>query len=131
MSLGVCLKASNALYKQNKLDFLLEFIPQIILLMVLFGYMDLMIICKWLTDFTNREHEAPSVISMMIGMFLNGGAIDNGQVAVVGSNSGQQALSILFLIIALICVPVMLIPKPFIIDKQNRDHKLAHEDHGI
>jgi V-type H+-transporting ATPase subunit a len=78
MSLGVCMKASNALYRKNKMDFFLEFIPQIILLFVLFGYMDLMIICKWCTDFTNRENQAPSVISMMIGMALNGGVIENG-----------------------------------------------------
>jgi len=25
----------------------------------------------------------------------------------------------------------MLLPKPFIIDKQNREHKLAHANHGI
>lgn len=46
------------------------------MLTVLFGYMDLMIICKWLMDFTNIESRAPSVITMMIGMALNGGAID-------------------------------------------------------
>lgn len=88
MSLGVCMKAFNSVYNKNKLDFLLEFVPQIILLLVLFGYMDLMIICKWCTDFTNNENAAPSVITMMIGMFLSGGAIEPGQQAVVGSNSG-------------------------------------------
>jgi len=56
MSLGVCMKAFNASYFKNKLDFLCEFVPQIILLLVLFGYMDLMIFCKWLTDFTGREY---------------------------------------------------------------------------
>ena len=78
MSLGVFMKAFNSIYKNEKMDFFLEFIPQIILLWVLFGYMDLMIICKWCIDFTHHEHEAPSVISMMIGMFLNGGNIEPG-----------------------------------------------------
>jgi V-type ATPase 116kDa subunit family len=45
-------------------------------MMVLFGYMDLMIICKWLTDFSGKEHMAPSVITNMINMALNGGAIE-------------------------------------------------------
>lgn len=120
MSLGVCMKAFNAVYFEHKLDLWLEFIPQITLLWVLFGYMDLMIICKWCTDFTNREYEAPSVVSSMIGMFLNGGELEKGQVAVVGSNETQKALSILFLVIALICVPWMLVPKPLIIDKENK-----------
>ena len=70
------MKAFNSIYFKNKLDFLCEFVPQIILLLVLFGYMDLMIFCKWLTDFTHREYMAPSVISSMINMALKGGAID-------------------------------------------------------
>jgi len=54
----------------------------------LFGYMDAMIVAKWLTDFTGREYQAPSVISSMIGMALNGGSLEKGQVAVIGSNEG-------------------------------------------
>lgn len=55
MSLGVVMKAFNAAYFRNHLDFIFEFVPQIILLMVLFGYMDWLIIAKWLTDFTHHE----------------------------------------------------------------------------
>jgi V-type H+-transporting ATPase subunit a len=88
MSLGICMKAANAIHFGNKLDLWLEFLPQIILLWCLFGYMDLLIVAKWLTDFTGREYQAPSVISSMIGMALNGGALEKGQVAVIGSNEG-------------------------------------------
>jgi V-type H+-transporting ATPase subunit a len=56
MSLGVCLKGINANYFKNRVDFVLEFIPQITLLLVLFGYMDWLIINKWLCDFTNIEY---------------------------------------------------------------------------
>ena len=80
------MKAFNAAYFKNKLDFFFEFIPQIILMFALFGYMDLMIICKWMTDFTGREGLAPSIITNMISMALNGGAIDKGTIAVVGSD---------------------------------------------
>ena len=129
MGLGVCMKALNASYFKNKLDFIYEFIPQIILLFVLFGYMDMMIIAKWTTDFTGREHEAPSIISNMIDMALNGGAIAPGTAAVIGSAGTQQCFSILFLLIALICVPTMLFPKPFIIKAEMERHALqAHHD---
>lgn len=74
--------------------------------------MDLMIICKWCTDFTGREGQAPSIITSMIDMFLNGGEIVPGTVAVVGSNGFQQGLSIFFLLVALVCVPTMLFVKP-------------------
>jgi len=53
MSLGICMKAVNAITFKSKTDFFFEFIPQIVLLSVLFGYMNILIIIKWLTDFTN------------------------------------------------------------------------------
>lgn len=85
MGLGVCMKAFNARHFNNKMDFFFEFLPQIILLFVLFGYMDWMIIAKWTTDFTGRENEAPSIISNMIDMALNGGAIPPGTAPIIGS----------------------------------------------
>jgi len=73
MSLGVCLKAMNAVKFKRWLDFFHEFIPQIVLLWVLFGYMDLLIVKKWLINFEGREYNAPSVITMMINMGLKRG----------------------------------------------------------
>jgi V-type H+-transporting ATPase subunit a len=55
MSLGVFMKGLNAIYFRNDLDFLHEFIPQILLLWVLFGYMDILIVLKWLTDYRGKE----------------------------------------------------------------------------
>lgn len=53
-------------------------------------------------------------------MALAGGKIEEGTVGVVGSDGFQQAISILFLIVALLCVPWMLVVKPLIIDKLNK-----------
>ena len=78
--------------------------------------MDFLIIAKWCTDWTGREHESPSVITSMIEMALNGGASSPGYVPILGS--AQQGLSIFFLLVALVCVPSMLFPKPLIIEKQ-------------
>lgn len=119
MMLGVCMKAFNAVYFKNRLDFFYEFVPQIVLLFVLFGYMDIMIIAKWTTDFTNRESLAPSIITNMIDMGLNAGAIAPGTVALFPR---QQAISILFVLITLVCVPMMLLPKPFILKKEMEHH---------
>ena len=129
MSLGVLMKGLNAIYFRNYLDFIFEFIPQIILLLVLFGYMDWLIIAKWLTNFTHVESRAPSVISTMIGVFLDFGKIPPGQVGVIGSDSTQTALSIFCLVVALICVPTMLFPKPFILNSHLKQHAAHdHED---
>ena len=56
-----------------------------ILLMLLFGYMDSLIFIKWLTDFTGREHAAPSIIATMINMFLNGGKVDDTVDSFIGT----------------------------------------------
>jgi V-type H+-transporting ATPase subunit a len=47
MSLGIIMKGLNSLYFKKTLDFLFEFIPQIILLLALFGWMDILILAKW------------------------------------------------------------------------------------
>lgn len=76
MALGVCMKACNAIYFRRYNDLLNEFLPQILLLLLLFGYMDVLIIIKWLTNYSGHEHDAPSIITTMINIPLNGGKID-------------------------------------------------------
>ena len=49
MSLGIFMRGVNNIYFRQKIDFIFEFIPQILLLWVLFGWMDALIIGKWLT----------------------------------------------------------------------------------
>ena len=73
MSLGIFLKGFNALYYHNWLNFFFEFVPQILTMLCLFGYMDYLIVAKWLTNWGERSTNAPSIISMMIDMALNGG----------------------------------------------------------
>jgi len=77
MSLGIFMKAFNAVHFRQPIDFIFEFIPQILLLWVLFGWMDALIISKWLHDFTGpRVNEAPSIITTMINMFLKMGEVE-------------------------------------------------------
>jgi len=51
MSLGVFMKAFNSIHQKKTIDFFFEFIPQIVLLLVLFGFMDLLIVIKWVTNY--------------------------------------------------------------------------------
>jgi hypothetical protein len=52
--------------------------------------MDLLIVLKWLTDYTGKENKAPSIIVQMINMFLNGGIIDGSPL--IGTAEFQQNL---------------------------------------
>jgi V-type H+-transporting ATPase subunit a len=82
MSLGIIMKGFNALYFKNKLDFFFEFIPQIVLLLALFGWMDILIIGKWNMEKNvntiadvgspefNQVHYSPAIITTMIDIFL-------------------------------------------------------------
>ena len=47
--------------------------------------MDLLVIVKWCTDWTGKEHTAPSVVTTMIEMALNGGEISPGFAPILGS----------------------------------------------
>ena len=72
MLLGIVLKAANSLHFGNMIDLLFEFIPYFVMMCVLFGYMSLWIIVKWLT-FWKDTNEAPSIIAFMINIFLKQG----------------------------------------------------------
>jgi V-type H+-transporting ATPase subunit a len=63
MTLGILLKGLNSIYFSSALDFIFEFIPQFVFLLAMFGYMDLLIILKWLTNYSRHESLAPSIIS--------------------------------------------------------------------
>lgn len=111
--MGVIMKAFNAVQKKNVIDFVFEFIPQIILLLVLFGFMDLLIVVKWLTDFSVMDGaRPPSVITSMITMCLGFGEQNNAKLAETELLPYQPFIMKTMLITALICAPVMLFVKP-------------------
>lgn len=112
MSLGIIMKGLNYLHFCKPIDFLFEFIPQITLMLVLFGYMDFLIIIKWLTPWTGIEGGAPPIIGTMIGMFLKFGNIPDGTIPLLESAEYQKHMSNKLLLIGLVCVPTMLFVKP-------------------
>ena len=76
MTLGIFVKASNSLFHKKYLDFFLEFIPQLIFMLALFGYMDFLIIYKWLQYWPDID-TAPSIITTMINFPLKLGKTVN------------------------------------------------------
>ena len=77
MLFGIVLKGMNAVYFNLPMDLIFEFIPQIIFLSMLFGYMNIMIFIKWSTDWSSDPSKAPSIISLLMKIFLNGGSVVN------------------------------------------------------
>lgn len=107
MNLGILLSYFNARFFKSTLDIRFQFVPQVIFLNSLFGYLSLLIIIKWCTG------SQADLYHVMIYMFLS--PTDD-----LGENQlfwGQKPLQIILLLLALIAVPWMLFPKPFILKK--------------
>ncbi|CDW71883.1 v-type atpase 116kda subunit family protein [Stylonychia lemnae] len=136
MSLGVFMKAFNSLKFKRYIDFTFEFLPQIILLWSLFGFMDLMIITKWLTNYDEIQGaRPPSVITQMIVMCLNFGSQNEGPQRESELFNNQTIIMRILLFISLICVPLMLFVKPLyennINQKRYQSHiRQIHEEEG-
>lgn len=123
MCLGIVLKALNAVHFKKPVDFLFEFIPQLTLMLVLFGYMSLLIIVKWVTPWGDSS-QAPSIISFMIDMFLKVGAVSG--TSLIGGVEFNTRLNQVLLVIALLCVPTMLLVKPLWIRSMMSPHETEH-----
>lgn len=121
MIAGIILRGMNAVYFNNLVDFIFEFIPQLIFMTLLFGYMIVMIFIKWGTDWSNDPSKAPSIITLLMNIFLKGGSVENKPL--FGSTSYQETMNFWFLIICVICIPLILIPKPILAFKKKQAEK--------
>lgn len=113
MGFGVTLGFFNGRFFKEPLDYIHQFVPQILFLMLIFGYLVLMIFYKWATaEFPTGN--PPSLLLMLINMFLKmGSPIEDGEV-LYGDKDGkaQQTIQTILVAVALICVPWMLLVKP-------------------
>ncbi|KAJ7957817.1 V-type proton ATPase subunit a [Quillaja saponaria] len=111
MNLGIILSYFNAKYFENYINIWYQFVPQMIFLNSLFGYLSLLIIVKWCTG------SQADLYHVMIYMFLS--PTDD-----LGENqlfAGQKFLQLVLLLLALVAVPLMLFPKPFLLKKQHEE----------
>ncbi|XP_065007349.1 V-type proton ATPase subunit a3-like [Musa acuminata AAA Group] len=111
MNLGIILSYFNAKFFSNSINTWYQFIPQLIFLNSLFGYLSLLIIVKWCTG------SQADLYHVMIYMFLS--PTDD-----LGENQlfpGQKTLQLVLLLLALISVPWMLFPKPILLRKQHNE----------
>lgn len=110
MSLGLFMKAANDLYFKRSARFMHMFVPQIVMLIAMFGYMDLLIIIKWNTNYKGHEHKAPDIKTTMVSMFL-GGDLPAGTTPLF---QGQMFVQKALLLIIVLCVPWMLLATPYV-----------------
>lgn len=116
MIFGVCLSVVNHLHFRKPMNIILEFIPQIIFLCVLFFYMVIMMFIKWilygpLNPLKTSPRCAPSVLITFINMLLfKSGTPFEGCDEFMFENQGQ--IQLILVLIAFACIPVLLLGKP-------------------
>ena len=117
MTLGIVLRGLNNLFFKDYIGFFFEFIPQIIFMNLLFGYMIALIFIKWSTDYSKNTANAPSIITILMNLALKGGSVDGKPVW--SSVEIEEKTNKRIFYISLICIPIILLPKPLIIIYRN------------
>lgn len=117
MIFGVCISTINQNYFKKRINIVLEFLPQILLMILLFAYMAFMMFLKWVLYSAKNEELAytpgcaPSILIMFINMMLF-----KGTEPLEGCNEfmfkGQNEIQMAFVLISLLCIPWMLLGKP-------------------
>ena len=131
MLFGVCLSLYNHWYFKKPVNVYTEFIPQILFMCCMFGYLSLLMFIKWAKYFANNDPDtfslsercAPSILITFINMVLF-----RGNEAEANCDpylyAGQRGFQSFLVLVAVICVPWMLLAKPLLIRRAHKQ-KLA------
>ncbi|XP_072502628.1 V-type proton ATPase 116 kDa subunit a 1 isoform X1 [Notamacropus eugenii] len=114
MIFGVTLSLLNHTYFKKPLNIYLEFIPEIIFMTSLFGYLVILIFYKWTAYDAHTSKDAPSLLIHFINMFLFSYSDSSNKMLY----SGQQGVQCFLVVVAMLCVPWMLLFKPLILRHQ-------------
>ncbi|XP_046607212.1 V-type proton ATPase 116 kDa subunit a1-like isoform X1 [Neodiprion virginianus] len=131
MIFGVCCSIINYVHFKKYASILLEFLPQLVFLMLLFFYMVCLIVMKWILyaatndDFSRGSTCAPSVLITFINMMLMSSSSDTTEGCSEFMFTGQGTVQYVCVFGALACVPVMLFGKPLYIITTRKKNQSA------
>uniref|UniRef100_M4AJA9 V-type proton ATPase subunit a n=1 Tax=Xiphophorus maculatus TaxID=8083 RepID=M4AJA9_XIPMA len=115
MLFGVSLSLFNHLYFKKPLNIFLGFIPEIVFMSSLFGYLILLVFYKWTAYDAFTSKDAPSLLIHFINMCL----FNYNDPTNKPLYAGQMGIQVLLVLIALACVPCMLIVKTMVLRRQH------------
>ncbi len=120
MTFAVCLQVPNHIRLKRFSDIYTNFIPQMIFLQSIFGYLVVCIIYKWTIDWSKASTQPPSLLNMLISMVLSPGSVDPESRLY----RGQATVQVILLLAAAVCVPWLLVSKPYL------QYKEMQKTHG-
>lgn len=125
MLFGVLLGIFNHIHFKKYANIVLETVPQILFLMCIFGWLVFLLFYKWCYHYDEPNH-APSLLITLINMFLEfakSPSVDpdadyqDNEYSVFSASPGaadaQKYFQTFLVILAVICIPWMLLIKPF------------------
>ncbi|XP_050831249.1 V-type proton ATPase 116 kDa subunit a 3 isoform X1 [Serinus canaria] len=107
MGFGVVLGVFNHVHFQQRHRLVLEFLPEMIFLLALFGYLVFLIFYKWIKFSAADSRVAPSILIHFIDMFLFTSNAEN-----LPLYPGQVPVQMVLVVLALASVPVLLLGTP-------------------
>ncbi|XP_063156798.1 V-type proton ATPase 116 kDa subunit a 1 isoform X5 [Candoia aspera] len=113
MLFGITLSLLNHIYFKKPLNIFLGFIPEIIFMSSLFGYLIILIFYKWAAYNAKNSMHAPSLLIHFINMFLF--SYDKDTIMLY---NGQKGLQCFLVVVAFLCIPWMLVAKPLVLRQQ-------------
>jgi V-type H+-transporting ATPase subunit a len=120
MTFALCLQVPNHIRFKNRSDIWTNFVPQMLFLQSIFGYLVVCILYKWSVDWSKSPTSPPSLLNMLINMILSPGNINPDEQLY----AGQSVVQMILLSIAAVCVPWLLCAKPYL---QWKEMKRIHD----
>ncbi|KAM4748523.1 V-type proton ATPase 116 kDa subunit a 4 [Rhinophrynus dorsalis] len=123
MVFGVILGLLNHINFRRHMNIILQFVPEMIFILCLFGYLVFMIIFKWCQYNVYTSQKAPSILIHFINMFL----FNYNDPSNAPLYEHQKEVQSFLVIFALIAVPWMLLIKPFVLRaNHNKAQRMLH-----
>jgi V-type H+-transporting ATPase subunit a len=116
MTYALCFSYINARHFKTPIDIWGNFVPGMIFFQAIFGYLSFCIVFKWSIDWPAEGRNPPSLLNMLIQMFLAPGTVEDGEQLY----SGQAGVQVFLLLIAVVNVPILLLLKPLYLRWQHQ-----------
>ena len=110
MTFALMFSLVNARHFKKPIDIWGNFVPGMIFFQSIFGYLAFCIVYKWSIDWSALvpPQNPPSLLNMLIQMFLSPGTVEEGEQLY----RGQAGLQVVLVLVAVINVPILLLLKP-------------------